>query len=177
MTWSGKTRAKNAQKIALKDFKNTVTLITKILQAADNKLDEMSCQKAITYKVLKYAYRKKPIEVVNQQPEQSKGSADIAGASSKDANGATQNRQQHTVLSQPPLNFVTQQPEQSTGSADIAGASSKDANGATQNRQRQIMMVSTVPPQHTVLSQPPPNFAQYHQYPSWPNVPFNSWQS
>lgn len=54
MTWSGKTRAKNAQKIALKDFKNTVTLITKILQAADNKLDEMSCQKAITYKVLKY---------------------------------------------------------------------------------------------------------------------------
>lgn len=54
---------------------------------------------------------------------------------------------------------------------------SKDVKGATQNRKRQIMMVSTVLPQQTVLSQSPPNFAQYHQYPSWPNVPFNNWQS
>lgn len=59
ITWTGRSGTKNQKKIVLKSCTNIVQLLKDLCIASDEKYTAEKCEKAIVYKVLKYAYRKK----------------------------------------------------------------------------------------------------------------------
>lgn len=168
MTWSGKTKEKNTKKIAFQAFKSIFALISKLLQAADGKFDVAMSQKAITYKVLKYAYRKKPVDVASQQQNHSVNSLEVSTPNETNSK-FDQNNQ--------------------TGDLNAQIHSMAGSSHPFQQRPTITRMQPAFPstPQHTVINQlmnqapqlhPPPQFTPYqNQYSGWGGFPNNGWQS
>lgn len=58
-TMTGKTSKKNEKKNKIKVFTNVIELIRKVVMAADSSYNKVQFERDLTYKVMKYAYKKK----------------------------------------------------------------------------------------------------------------------